>query len=538
MWPNSSNSQKVLVPLLLCCLSMASAEAATSAPPIVATNAGKISGELQGEIRVFRGIPYAAPPIGRLRWQLPQPMTPWTGVRDATQFGPTCPLPAGLGQGSKGEPGSVHGPGYDVWVAKMEAGSSEDCLTLNVWAPSAKIERAPVMVFLSPSGSGSIPIFDGSAFARDGVVLVSPNNRMFTQSMFAHRSLTAAAAPNKPAGRLQEWDRIAALEWVRDNARAFGGDPNNVSVFGESNSAASVLALMTAPRAKGLFHKAIIQSGTSRGPWLSREGTERIGAELARMAGLDGEKATLEQLRSLPIDALPFFAAGTADERLLPQSVEQAFAKGQTHDVALLVGGNTWDGSSLRYPPAQIVARTPADVLEAYDEGLSGDALGYSIYTDEHVNAPARWYAAAHAAKGSPVYHYIYSYVSSYRKQPLGAAHGEELPFVFDTWDKIPQLAKLANDEDRRITKMMHECWIAFARTGQPRCSGVPEWPTFSAATSWTMELGKESKLHQHYRKRQFDAHDREHARSPDEERDGRDVVEALRQARPAGEGR
>jgi para-nitrobenzyl esterase len=537
MSSNSSRTHAAIALITVLCLSPGRGHGEPSVRPVVTTTAGKIAGDASTAIRVFRGIPFAAPPVGELRWALPQPVAPWKDVRDATRFGAPCPVPAGLTQGAKGDPGSVHGPGYDVWVAKMEAGGSEDCLTLNVWTPDAKVEKAPVMVFFSPTGSGSIPVFDGATFARDGVVFVSPNNRLFTQSMFAHPALTAASAPAKPPMRLHEWDRIVVLEWVRDNVRAFGGDPHNVTVFGESNSAASILALMTAPAAKGLFHKAIIQSGTSRGPLLSREGTERIGVELVRMAGLDGEKATIEQLRALPLDALPFFAAGIADERLLPLSVEDAFARGQTHDVALLVGGNTWDGSSLRYPPANIVARTPADVLEAY-EGLSGDALGYAIYTDEHVNAPARWYAAAHAAKGAPVYHYVYSYVSSFRKQPFGAAHGEELPFVFDTWDKIPGIARLINDDDRRVTKMMHECWISFARSGKPECATVPEWPTYDATTNWTMELGKESKLHQHYRKAQYDAQDRYHARMSRAPRDGREVLDALRGAQNAGGSR
>jgi para-nitrobenzyl esterase len=154
------------------------------------------------------------------------------------------------------------------------------------------------------------------------------------------------------------------------------------------------------------------------------------------------------------------------------------------------------------------------------------------------VNAPARWYAAAHAAKGSPVYRYVYSYVSSFRKQPLGAAHGEELPFVFDSWNAVPMLMKLINDEDRRITKMMHDCWIAFARTGKPQCAGVPDWPTYDAVSDWTMELGANSKLHRHYRKAQYAAHDREHARAPRGERDGREVIEALQRAKQPGEPR
>src|SRR5262249_7266837 len=150
------------------------------------------------------------------------------------------------------------------WFAKMEKGSSEDCLTLNVWAPNPVPKNAAVMVFFSPTSNGSMPLFDGGSFAKDGVILVAPNNRMFTQSMFAHPALTQAPLPGKPHTKLHELDRIAALEWVRDNIRAFGGDPRNVTIFGQSNSAVSVLALMVTPRAKGLFHRAIVQSGSSR----------------------------------------------------------------------------------------------------------------------------------------------------------------------------------------------------------------------------------------------------------------------------------
>ena len=286
--------------------------------PTVDTKLGELQGDVQEGIRVFRGIPFAAPPVGPLRWALPQAPAPWQGVRDATKFGPDCPVPAGFLRGAQGDAGSVHGPGYDVWVAKMEAGGSEDCLTLNIWAPDPAPTNAPVMVFFSPSGSGSLPFFDGGSFARDGVVFVSPNNRMFTQAIFAHPALTRDALPGKPYTRFTEADRIAALEWVRDNIGAFGGDPGNVTVFGESNSAASILVMMATPRANGLFHRAIVQSGSSRGgEQFSHEGMERIGVELASMAGLDDANASVEQLRALSIDALPFFAAWSANEALV-----------------------------------------------------------------------------------------------------------------------------------------------------------------------------------------------------------------------------
>jgi para-nitrobenzyl esterase len=524
-------AQQVMAPASMPDSQAAEAEA-PRARPVVTTKLGLLKGEYQDGIGVFRGIPYAAPPVGALRWAPPQPAARWEGARDASKFGADCPTPAGLGRNAKGGK-AAHGAGYDVWFAKMETGNSEDCLTLNVWMPERAPKNAAVMVFFSPTGSGSMPQFDGGAFARDGIIFVAPNNRMFTQGIFAHPALTRAALSGKPYNRFQELDRIAALEWVRDNIRAFGGDPRNVTIFGESNSAASVLALMATPRAKGLFHRAIVQSGTSRTAPISQEGLEKIGIELATLAGLDGANATVEQLRALPIDAMPFFVAQTADDALVDRSVSNLFELGRTLNVALMVGGNTWDGSSLRYPPATVVETTPPDVLEAYtNEGLKGDALGYAIYTDEHVNAPARWYAAAQSRRGAPVYHYIYSHVSSFRKNQPGAAHGEELPYVFDSWDKIPGLGNLLSEQDRRVTKIMHSCWVAFAKTGRPQCEGVPEWPTYKEKTGWTMELGAAPKLHQHYRQAQYAAQDRDKTRNLKPARDGLDVIEALRSAK------
>lgn len=501
---------------------------------IVATELGKLEGETVDGIRVFRGVPFAAPPVGVLRWAAPQPAAPWQGVRDATGFGPDCPMPAslkaGVTTGSYVDATSIHGTDYDVWFGKMAEGDSEDCLTLNVWTRGPASQGAPVIVFLSPTGSGAVPVFDGGTFARDGVVFVSPNNRLFTQAAFVHPSLTAAMLPDRPDTLLRDLDQIAALEWVRDHIRDFGGDPGNVTVVGVSNSGAAILRLMTAPRAKGLFHRAIVQSGGPRNVPITHAGLERIGVELARIAGLDAKNATIEQLRALPIDALPFFASHTVNDHLGEQPYPVLFELGRTLDVALLIGGNTWDGSSLRYPPATIVERTPPDVLEAYEsEGLSGDALGYAIYTDEHVNATARWYASQQARRGMPVYHYIYSYESSFLGDRPGAAHAEELAYVFDNLDRIPQLAGLISDEDRHVARIMHDCWVAFARIGKPQCEGVPDWRTYDDTNQWTMELGAVPRLHQRYRDAQYDAHDRDTARRTQVMSDGHEAVEALR---------
>jgi para-nitrobenzyl esterase len=526
----------MLFGLLLPSIATAGAETtAADARPALVTKQGRLEGALEDGIRIFRGIPYAAPPVGALRWAPPQPAVAWRGVRDATKFGPSCALPVGIATGGVAEAAtgtrSIHEPSFDIYVGKMDPSTSEDCLTLNVWAPSPAPKKAPVIVFFSPTGGGAVPFFHGRAFARDGIVFVSSNTRLFTQGIFTHPALTRAALPRKTDIRFVELDRIAVLEWVRDNIRELGGDPRNVTVVGQSNSGMSILSLMTMPQAKGLFQRAIVQSGSSRGGSpISAAGMERIGAELATMAGLDGANATAEELRALPLDALPFFLGGSVNDTSTEHSAEQLFELGRTLDVDLLIGGNSWDGSSLRYPAATVVERTPEDVREAYArEGLSGDALGYAIYTDEHVNAPARWYAAAQTRRGAHAYLYVYSHISAFRGSRPGAGHGDELPYVFDSWSAIPGLDKILNDQDRRVTQLMHSCWVAFARTGKPQCDGVPEWPPYDEANDWTVELNAAPRLHRNYRDAQYSAHDRDHDRKQQAMGDGLDVVEALR---------
>jgi para-nitrobenzyl esterase len=520
---------------MLLMASVAAQAPADDSGPTLTTKQGLLEGVLENDIRVFRGIPYAAPPVGARRWMPPQPAAAWRGVREATKFGPSCPVPAGLAtsgaaQASSGTR-SIHEPGFDIWIGKMDPSTREDCLTLNVWTSNPAPKKAPVIVFFSPTGGGSVPFLDGRAFALDGVVFVSSNSRLFTQSIFAHPALTRAAGPGEAHIRFVELDRIAVLEWVRDNIRELGGDPRNVTVLGQSNSGVSILSLMTLPQAKGLFQRAIVQSGSSRGSPIGARGMERIGAEFATVAGLDGANATLDELRALPLDAMPFFAGGTVNDTSTEHNVAQLFELGRTLDVDLLIGGNDWDGSSLRYPPATIVERTAEDVRAAHaSEGLSGDALGYAIYTDEHVNAPARWYAAAQTRRGARAYLYLYSHVSAFRGARPGAGHGDELPYVFDSWASIPGLERLLNDDDRRVTDIMHDCWVAFARTGTPSCDGAPEWPAYDEANRWTMELSANPQLHRRYRSAQYDAHDRDHERKPQQAtRDGLEVIEALR---------
>jgi para-nitrobenzyl esterase len=481
------------------------AVAAATDRTVVSTQAGTVRGAIEDGLVVFRSVPYAAQPV---RWKAPQPPAAWDGVRDATTFGPPCPLP----DFSRMRDGRwVTGAAGDIFVdLPMAPGSSEDCLHLNIWAP-ADADRAAVMVWLQPVGPASMPLFNGAAFARDGVVFVNLEYRQLTLGNFAHPALTAEARPNEPLARFQTMDQIAALQWVKRNIAAFGGDPGNVTVFGESASAASVLQLLSIPAARGLIDKAIVQSGVGWWTPMGLAQMERLGSVFAAHAGLPGKDATAEQLRALPLGVLPHVGVYHVDGRMEPMNATDAIDAGRMADVPLLIGWTDFDGSSLRGRSAEdVVANASDELLAAYaSDGLSGADLGYQLYTDAHAGAPARWIARK-AADGAPSYLYLFAYVrTANRGNVRGAAHGDEIPFVFDHWEKaLPQVT--LSDEDRAATRVVHSCWVTFAKTGTPQCEGAPAWPRYTAARGELMELGASPRVRSHFRARQLDAQEAE----------------------------
>jgi para-nitrobenzyl esterase len=471
----------------------------------VATHSGVVAGQSDGGIATFKGIPFAGAPVGPLRWRPPTAPASWAGKRDANAFGPACPqvvYPDGRYNG-----GGYAGP------------TSEDCLNLNVWAPAAAHD-APVMVWIfgggNTAGANSIAPNDGRFFARDGVVLVTINYRLGALGWFAHPALTQEAPRDQPLANYGLMDQIAALKWVRRNIKAFGGDPHNVTIFGESAGGADVLALMATTGARDLFEKATVESGPGWEAPVSLAQAEGDGVKLAQSLGLPAD-ATADQLRALPLDKL-VGASGRfgaiIDGRLMQEGTTQAFARGDQAHVPLIIGTNSWEASLL--PPANdaaYAAAAPPALKAAYPD-LAGDEakLAQAMFTDATMAAPARWIAARQSAK-APAWLYYFSYVRVVRRGKIpGANHTSENPYVFDTQMIVPNYSSEIVQEDRDHAALMHSCWVAFAKTGTPACASGPAWPAYTPASDQLMEFGLTTDVRTHFRREQLDAQEKANA--------------------------
>ena len=437
----------------------------------VTIDSGVLIGVGNGQVNSFKGIPYAAAPVGALRWRPPAAVQPWASGRQAVDFGSSCAQ-----------------SGTPAFTPRTNQGSAtgEDCLFINVWAP-ANAARAPVVVWIhgggNTGGTSAQTFYDGSAFARDGVVLVSLNYRLGLFGFFAHPSLQSADAN---FGLL---DQIAALAWVKRNVQAFGGDPGKVTVMGESAGGQDILALLTAPAARGLFARAILESpggGWQRYPTLEQARAQ--GATIAHALGA----ATAEELRKLPADSLVQAAAGQdigpiLDGTVLDELPMAAIQHGHVAAIPILLGSNSGEGNLL--PPAVTLANgqiqfTPAQItaLKGVYGPLDDHALAQAVFRDGIFAWPVR-FVARHW--GAPAYLYRFDYVAAImRARRADAWHGSEIPFVFDT-------ASFATaEDDRRVVTLMHGCWISFIRSGVPECPGGPAWPAYHAADDRLMQLG------------------------------------------------
>jgi para-nitrobenzyl esterase len=467
------------------------ASAQAQAQPTLSIDSGRVAGEAAGDINVFRGLPYAAPPVGPLRWRAPQAPAPWPGVRDAARFGPSCPQV---------------GPKDVIDITRYGGApepTSEDCLTLNVWSPARPTGRAPVMVWLHGGsgrmGAGSLPYYDGSAFARDGVVLVTVNYRLGHLGAFAHPSLDGAAGKGAPAGNYALMDQIAALRWVRRNIAAFGGDPRNVTIFGESSGGISVMTLAVTPSASGLFQKAIVESG---GGWFppapDRKAAEANGVAVARAAGAPAS-ATAGQLRALParaIAAAPQTAVAFTDRSLSPEDLTVALDAGHHLRVPLMIGVNSGEDSLLDYGDGMAKAKAgvkPAQLAalrKLYGPGATDDLAIRNHFRDLLGTTPARW-LARRWSRYAPVYLYRFDYVDeALRPGRDRATHGAEIFYVFQTLGRQPFEPPAPSARDSRLAAEMHARWVAFARSGAPNPGGAPYWPPYARQTDRWMVFG------------------------------------------------
>jgi para-nitrobenzyl esterase len=482
--------------LLLLAL-IATAPARPAVPSLeVRVDGGVIRGTLERHVIAYKGIPYAAPPVGALRWAPPQAVKPWKGVRPARRFGPDCAqLPT---------PGDA---------APLRTVSKESCLYLNVWRPRATSARhlLPVMVWIYGGGfvdGGTSPaVYDGTRFARDGVVLVSFNYRLGNFGFFAFPALTRQAKRGL-LGNYAFMDQIAALEWVRRNAASFGGDPHEVTIFGESAGGMSVNALLMTPLARGLFRRAIIESGGGRDNILharpltgSAYSAEAAGVRLARQLGVVGEgAAALRALRALPamrlVDGLNMatlpsdhdYAGGPIlDGRLYPGAPTAVYAAGGGARVPVMIGANTdeighLDAGSLpalwgSFGPDAAAARA---LYERHGRGTLSE-ISSAAGGDQWMVEPARAIARLLSARGQRVYEYRFGYVaSSLRQTSSGAPHASEIPFVFDT--VAAHYGAETSRADEAMARKVHAYWVAFAKTGRPEPAGLPAWPEYHAS--------------------------------------------------------
>ena len=455
--------------------------------PVVSVTGGQIRGRSTPDGgAAFKAVPYARPPLGDLRWRGPQPVAPWEGVREADKFAVACT------QLSEG------------WNTRYVTGSAEDCLYLNVstgeWPPKAK---RPVMVWIhggsNTAGSGEAAGFDQRTMVHRGLVLVTINYRLGALGFLAHPELDKES-PHRTSGNYGLMDQIAALHWVRDNIARFGGDPDNVTVAGQSAGSFDISLLLTSPLAKSLFHRAIAESGAAAGfrgsvPRARAEETGRKLAAAMKAPDADAIQFLRTQAPERILEAARVASGGnrdgletSVDGYVLPQSPAAVFAAGGSMHVPLIVGSQAQEISGpdnpaqLREAIRKAYGDLAGEALKLYglaDEGAGQpDALygasGAQWATDTGFRCPATVEAIGHAATGQPTYRYEFEHAPPGRP---ATAHSSELNFLFATWPANVQLS----DMDRKISDQAQAYWANFARTGDPNGEGLPVWPKFTA---------------------------------------------------------
>ena len=471
--------------------------AMAESPPVVNAPAGRLLGAAAGKVHVFKGIPYALPPVGALRWQPPLPAKKWKGVREATQFGAACIQP-------RGKPDSIY-----FWSLPS---TSEDCLSLNVWAP-ADARNAPVFFWIHggalSGGSGSEPLYDGTRLAERGIVVVTINYRMGPLGFLVHPALSAESRRNI-SGNYGLLDQILALRWVSRNIASFGGDAANVTIAGESAGGLSVMYLMAAPEARGLFAKAVMQSaymvsaqelrtathdaysGEAIGMWL----VGKLGAgDLAGLRSMDPQKITDVAAAN---GFFPFFVI---DGRVLPRQVVEVFDRGDQAKVPILAGFNSGEIRSLRAlaPPVPADAATYekkirelyADQADAFLKLYPSSDLQESIWAttrDSLYGWTAERLAIKQTALGVASFLYLFDHgYPAANEKGLHAFHASEIPYMFGNADRTPvNWPRLpSTPAEAALSNAMTEYWANFARSGVPTAAGQPAWPAYGTERAY-----------------------------------------------------
>ncbi len=464
----------------------------------VKVEGGQISGTVNaaGDIHIFKGIPFAAPPVGNLRWKEPQPVVPWDGIKKCTAFGPS-PM-----QGSP----APFGPWSAEYLIPKEP-ISEDCLYLNVWTAAKKSkEKKPVIVWIYgggfSSGGAGCAIYDGEAMAKKGIVFVSVNYRVGIFGFFAHPDLTKESGHNA-SGNYGLMDQIAGLKWVRKNIAAFGGDPNNVTIAGQSAGSMSVNCLVASPLCKGLFKHAIAESGAS---FLI---STMIGTSTLKRAEDDGMKigASIADLRSIPAADLmkkqQSVRGVVIDGYVLPQTIAQIFAAGKQNDVDLLTGWNEDDGVIFGKPKSaddfkkQIQQQYGADaatLLQLYPATTDEEAAASQAHLSRDMIFGIQNYTWANIqANNSKHKVYLYHFT---RRLPAtgdyvkyGAFHTGEVAYAYDNLAFVNRCPW--QPVDHALATTMSSYWANFAATGNPNGNSLPEWPAYNTTNNTTMMLGE-----------------------------------------------
>jgi para-nitrobenzyl esterase len=495
------------------------------------TEAGTLRGTYVGSAVAFMGIPYARPPVGELRWEAPEPAMPWTGVRDATRPGAACTqVPAGLGV-FLGPMAKAYGSSY----AEPPVQSSEDCLFLNVWTPEWPPKHGlPVMVWLhggnNEVGSGAQSTYNGVSLTARGVVLVTTNYRLGALGFFSHPELTAKS-PHHSSGNYGLLDQIAALRWVHDNIAHFGGDPQNVTLFGESAGAIDSTMLMTSPLAEGLFRRVISESGPVFAPPQTLPQAEAVGKSVGEQAPGDVHRTPLERLRALPAAEveklvepfkIQFAETFTVDGWVLSQSPQNAFLNGSIKKVDLLIGHNGREFSGFRLLDAA-TAKSPGkqkddsptmqdlvDFARPYFGNWAKPAIALYVgdmlvrsttgvdkaFSDLGFVCPIGATAALTSDAGQRVYVYRFDRsILGRGEEELGAFHILEVPFVFGALrDPIWHWLSFT-PEDAALSNLIQTYWTNFAKSGDPNAQGLPNWPAWTDSKKEFLNIRKDASI-------------------------------------------